>query len=183
MSVNPSQSWITPTTALFGNSNGGYTLPSTIGVQTITTSTIKGVFNTTDSNVGYNAIDFVFRPAQAVQGGIIYQKLEWDAVDTGANYALILGATPTTALISSEWPGYISMPLTIAGATISLVGDNETFLFLNANAGALGSISTGTPFLSGSNLFSSITDPTLAYKADMTALLSTFKDLYPACFS
>ena len=146
-------------------------------------NSLTGVLNTTASNAGFNPIDFTIRPDQASKGGIIYGKLEYDAVDTGANYALVFGASNANSFITSVWPGYISMPLQLTGATLEMASDNETFLYMDGKAGALGSISTGTPFLSGSNLFSSITEPTETYKADMTALLSTLASVYPACFS
>lgn len=146
-------------------------------------SSISGTFNTTDNNPTYNPLNFTIRPDQASKGGQIYQSLQYDAVDTGANYALITGANNSNAFITSVWPGYISMPLKISGASVEIASDNETFLYGDGAAGALGTLSTGTPFLSGSNLFSSIRDATGVYNADMRALFSSLQTSFPACFS
>lgn len=182
MSVNPSQSWVTPNTALFGT-GGSNSIPDPLSISTLTNVySITGTLNTTASNVGYNPLKFTIRPDQASKGGQVWAQLEYDAVDTGANYALILGATNTSALIASVWPGFISMPLTLTGANVSLASDNETFLFCDGKEGAVGTISTGTQLLSASNIFNTITDPTKTYTADMTALLSTLQSVYPDCF-
>ena len=146
-------------------------------------SKMSGTSNTTTPNDTYNPINFTIRPDQAIKNGIVYGQLQWDAVDTGANYALVFGASSSNAIVTSIWPGYISMPLFLTGASVEIASDNETFLFMDGNAGALGNISTGTPFVSGSNLFSSITAPTLGVNANMSALLSTLASTYPACFS
>lgn len=268
MSVNPSQSWITPTTSLFGSGSGGSNFPQgitvsgeviqvqptalwgqpvmnvsnpltgsnlpfsadsffafngsggnddksgTYGVSSIffqgnlgtsvksqflevidnqlggtsafnikSISSISGTYNTTATNAEYVPLNFTIRPDQASKGGIVYQILQYDAVDTGANYALLTGADNTSGFITCVWPGFISMPLKISGATIEMLSDTETFLYGDGKAGALGTLSTGTPFLSASNTFSSITDPSKQYTADMTALFSTLQSLYPSCFT
>ena len=146
-------------------------------------SSFNAELDTTATGYSWIPQYFKFRPDQAVKGGLVANVIEWDAVDTGANLALVYGANTDTAFITSQWPGYISMPLDFSGANLTLRSDNETFMFCEGNAGGLGNISTGTPFISAYNNFSSIQDPTKAYTADMTALLSTFKDLYPGCFS
>jgi hypothetical protein len=48
--------------------------------------------------------------------------------------------------------------------------------------GRQGTISTGTAFISGSNEFSSITSADKVNTANMDALLSTLKSVYPDCF-
>jgi hypothetical protein len=181
MSVNPSQSWVTPNTALF--TGGSNSVPDPLSISTLTNVySISGTLNTTDSNAGYNPLKFTIRPDQATKGGFVWAQLEYDAVDTGANYALLLGANNTNAVITSVWPGYISMPLQLSGANVSIASDNETFLFCDGLEGAIGSISTGTAFISGSNQFSSIRASGTS-NANMTALLSTLASVYPACFS
>jgi len=110
--------------------------------------------------------------------------LRYDPLDAGQT-ALVLGSRGDgSAFLTGVWEGFIAMPMEIAGANITFVGDSgENFMFMEGKAGALGSVSTGTPFLSGSNLFSSITAPNFASNANMTALFSTLATTYPACFS
>ena len=165
---------------LIGNTNLN-TPTSCFNLQNVNSA--SGVLNTTASNATYNPLNFTIRPDQAAKGGIVYAQLQYDAVDTGANYALVMGASNTNSFITSVWPGYISMPLQLSGAAIEIASDNETFLYMDGKAGALGNISTGTPFVSGSNFFSSITAPSLGVNANMAALLSTLASTYPACFS
>lgn len=144
-------------------------------------NSMSGTFNTTATNADYTPLSFTLRPDQAAKGGGIQAVFQYDAVDTGANYAVVVGANNTTGFIGTVWPGYISMPMQVYGATISLDSDNETFFFCDGAAGALGTISTGVNFLSAQNNLSSITDPSKQYTADMTALWSTFASLYPDC--
>ena len=138
--------------------------------------------NTTDTNVTYTPLSFTLRPDQASKGGGVQAIFQWDAVDTGANYATVVGARSDSGFIGTVWPGYISMPMEVFGATVSLVSDNETFLFCDGKEGAQGTISTGVSFLSSSNEFSSITTP-LRDTANMAALFSTLKSVYPDCFN
>ena len=153
---------------------------SNVGNATI--QNIAYTSNTTASNVDYRPLNYTIRPDQATKGGQCYASFQFDAVDTGANYACVVGANNSYGFIGSIWPGYISMPFQIFGATVQIDSDNETFLFMDGNSGGLGTISTGTPFLSSSNAFSSIVSPA-GDKANMSALLSTLKDVYPACFT
>ena len=137
---------------------------------------------TTDSNAVCRPIQFDFRPDQSVKGGAVEFVANWDAVDTGANVACVMGANGTTAYIGSQWLGYITAPMTIYGAQVSLVSDNETFLFGDGKDAQLGTLSTGVPFASSSNAFSSIISPA-GDQADISALFSTLKSLYPSCFA
>ena len=191
MSALFNQTNISPGTSFAGSNGGGgggsnypaNALFSTIAVQTSATiPTTSYVLNTTGSNVQYAPLNYTLRPDQSVKGGQIYAQFQWDGVDTGANYATLVGANNNFGFIGTVWPGYISMPFQIFGATVQIDSDNETFLFCDGKAGALGTISTGTPFLSSSNAFSSIVSPA-GDKANMSALLSTLKSVYPACFT
>jgi hypothetical protein len=145
-------------------------------------SSITGTMNTTASPPNYNPLFFTLRPDQGAKGGDVYATFNWDAVDTGANVACRIGANSQTAYIGAEWLGYITMPMAVYGATITMASDNETFFFMDGKEGRQGSISTGTSFISGSNQFSSITSSDGQNVADMDALLSTLKALYPNCF-
>jgi hypothetical protein len=145
-------------------------------------SSITGTMTTTDSPPNYNPMFFTIRPDQAVKGGSVYATFNWDAVDTGANVACRVGADSQSAYIAAEWLGYITMPMRVSGATITMNSDNETFLYMDGKEGAIGTISTGTAFISGSNTFSSITSADKQNTANMDALLSTLKATYPDCF-
>jgi len=131
------------------------------------------------------ALDSYMLTQNASQGGRNIIRATYDAADTGAVVSCVMGADGNTgtAFVGSEWPGFITMPMAIYGANITLQSDNETFFFLDGKAGAIGSISTGTEFIGGLNTLSSIRDPTRAHNANMTALLSTLQDLYPSCFA
>ena len=146
-------------------------------------NTLVGTKYTTGANPTWNPMNFTLRPANASDKGTNFIQVTWDAVDTGANTALVAGADASGAFIYSFWPGYITMPLTIGGQDVTIGSDNETFLYGQGKAGAIGNLSTGVEFLSAQNNLSSIQDPSQQYTANMTALLSTFKDLYPTCFS
>lgn len=171
-----------------GGGGGGSNYPanalfSTIAVQTSASIPATSfTLNTTGSNVQMVPLNFTIRPDQATKGGQCYASFQFDAVDTGANYACVVGANNKFGFIGSVWPGFISMPFQVFGATVQIDSDNETFLFMDGKEGAQGTISTGVQFISNSNTLGYIQDPTKAYTADMTALLSTFKDLYPTCF-
>ena len=191
MSVLFNQTNISPGLSFAGSNGGGgggsnypaNALFSTIAVQgTASLPAVSFTSNTTASNVNFVPLNFTIRPDQAVKGGQCYAQFQFDAVDTGANYACVVGGNNSYGFIGSIWPGYISMPFQIFGATVQIDSDNETFLFMDGKAGALGTISTGTPFLSSSNAFSSIVSPA-GDKANMSALLSTLKTVYPACFT
>ena len=192
MSIYHNQTNVAPGTAFYssGGGGGGSNDPNPV-VSTITTKSVIGVstmtMNTYVASGTPNAIpiDNYMLVQNASQGGRNTIRTTWDATDTGAVVSCVVGADGTngTAFIGSEWPGYITMPMTIYGANISLVSDNETFMFCDGAAGAIGTISTGTRMLSAQNTFSTITDPSNQYQANMTALLSTLKSQYPACFS
>ena len=146
-------------------------------------NSISGTKYTTGVNPSWNPINFTLRPDQVTDKGLIYMTIGWDAVDTGANPTLVAGADASGAFIRSFWPGYITMPLYLGGQDVIVESDNETFLFGEGKAGAIGTLSTGVQFLSSRNNFSSIQDNTNTYNANMTALLSSLKSVYPACFS
>ena len=155
---------------------------TTTAFQIYNVSSMTGVMTTTDNPPNYNPIFFTLRPDQAVKGGSVYATFNWDAVDTGANVACRVGADSQSAYIAAEWLGYITMPMRVSGATITLNSDNETFLYMDGLEGRQGTISTGTAFISGSNEFSSITSADKQNVANMDALLSTLKATYPDCF-
>lgn len=189
MSVLFNQTNVAPGTSFAGSGGGGGGgLPangafSTLTVQSNTIApTIGNILYTSTNNYQYKCLDYIHRPTQSAQGGQIYAQIQWDAVDTGANYGTVVGASGTTGFIGTIWPGYISMPFQIFGATVDIISDNETFLHCDGKAGAIGSISTGTSFASSENFMSSIQD-TNGVTADLGALFSTLKDLYPTCFS
>ena len=178
MSIYFNQTNIAPGTP-FSTGGGGSNFNS------ISVSSISGVYDisgklfTTQSNTYWNPIRFDMRPDEAVKGGSIELILNWDAIDTGANVACILGTNGSTAYLTSAWLGQAGAPLTIASVNLSLKGDNETFLNCDADTGTM---TAGVPFISPTNNFSSITDPTKQYTADVTALFSTLASLYPSCF-
>jgi hypothetical protein len=196
MSVNPNQTNANATTSFFapasgGGGGGGSNFPngailgtSNGGGAVYGLSSMSCFYQTaqTGSNLWFPAT-YCLQPNNAALTDFMGIILRYDPLDAGQT-ALVLGSRGDgSAYLTGVWEGYISMPLEIAGATLSLVSDNETFMYMNGNAGALGTISTGTPFLSGSNLFSSIKAPNFASNANMSALLSTLATTYPACFS
>jgi|688.fasta_scaffold07436_14 hypothetical protein len=155
---------------------------TTSAFQIYNISSITGTMNTTDNEPNYNSLFFTLRPDQAVKGGSVYATFNYDAVDTGANVACRVGANSQTAYIGAEWLGYITMPMAVYGATVTVASDNETFFYMDGLEGRQGTISTGTAFISGSNEFSSITSADKVNTANMDALLSTLKSVYPDCF-
>lgn len=187
MPVNPNFTNANAFTSFFGSGGSNFPQGLTIGTPgsggtVFGISSLTATLNTTASNYFWAPVRYSLNPAQAAQGGQIGAFYTFNPDDAGQT-ALFVGARSNgDALVSAVWEGYISMPLQIAGATVQIVSDNETFLYMNGNAGALGNISTGTPFLSGSNLFSSITTPG-GQRANMTALFSTLQSLYPSNFS
>jgi len=193
MAVNPNFTNANANTTYFaasGGGGGGSNFPNGLTIGTsgaggniFNTSTLNATLNTTTSNQTWIAQQYNFRPDLATKGGGVRSIWNWDAVNTGANNALTIGSDSIGAFVGAEWLGNIIMPIRMYGANISLISDNETFMFMDGKAGGLGSISTGTPFLSGSNLFSSITAPTATKTANMTALISTLAFTFPACFS
>ena len=193
MSVNPNQTNANATTSFFlpaaGGGGAGSNFPQGLvaGVQN-SGGAVYGVSSmtanlfTTASNYSWIPQRYSLNPASAAQGGLIGSLFTFDPQDAGQT-AVFFGAKSNGAgFVSAIWEGYISMPLEIAGATVQIASDNETFLYMDGNAGALGSISTGTPFISGSNAFSSIVAPG-GQQANMTALFSTLQSLYPSNFS
>jgi len=162
------------------------------GLRTLLTSTIavanSAVIPFTSNTSNTTALTFYapFSYTNLVdvesKGGACAGTFTFDADNTGAVTTCRVGADNISAFIGSEWPGFITMPFRIYGASIELESDNETFLFCDGKAGALGTISTGTPFASSSNAFSSIISPG-GQNANLTALFSTLADVYPACFT
>jgi len=191
MSIYHNQTNVAPGTTFYSSGGGGGSNDPNPIVSTITTKSVIGVstmtLNTSVASGTPNAIpiDNYMLVQNASQGGRNTIRTTWDAADSGAVVSCVVGADGTngTAFIGSEWPGYITMPMSIYGANINLKSDNETFFFLDGKEGAVGTISTGVQMLSASNIFNTITDPTKQYTADMTALWSTLQGLYPACFS
>lgn len=193
MAVNPNFTNANAFTSFFGSS-GGVPNPltvSTINANTISTNSVLASYLATSNyisagiaNPSVLAMDHYMLVQNASQDGRVSIRTRWDATDSGTVLACVMGsdAARGTAFIGSEWPGFITQPMSIYGATVQIESDNETFFYMDGNAGALGSISTGTPFISGSNAFSSITAPG-GDKANMTALFSTLKALYPSNFS
>lgn len=113
-------------------------------------------------------------------------RTSWDATDSGAVVSCVMGSDGTLgkAFVGSEWPGFITMPLAIYGATVEIESDNETFFYMDGKAGAIGTISTGV-VLSSSEIggVSTLGVQGTGDTANMVALFSTLKDLYPACFT
>ena len=189
MAVNPNFTNANSKTSFFAAAgSGGGSVPDPLNISTLNAVAINSktvntsnYFPSTTPNL--LCLDNYLLVQNAAQGGRNTIRTIYDAADTGAVVSCVMGSDGTrgTAFIGSEWPGFITMPMTIYGATVAIESDNETFFYMDGNAGALGSISTGTPFLSGSNLFSSITAPT-GPTANMEALLSTLASVYPACF-
>ena len=190
MAVNPNFTNANAFTSFFSSAGGGGPVPDPLNVSTINAVSINcktvdtsNYFPSTTPNL--LAVDNYMLVQSNSQGGRISMRTSWDATDSGAVVSCVMGSDGTrgTAFVGSEWPGFITMPMTIYGATVAVESDNETFFYMDGKAGALGSISTGTPFLSGSNFFSSITAPSFSQNANMNALLSTLASVYPACFS
>ena len=189
MAVNPNFTNANSKTSFFAAAgSGGGSVPDPLNISTLNAVAINSktvntsnYFPSTSPNL--LCLDNYMLVQSNTQGGRNTIRTIYDAADTGAVVSCVMGSDGTrgTAFIGSEWPGFITMPMTIYGATVAIESDNETFFYMDGKAGALGSISTGTPFLSGSNLFSSITAPT-GPTANMEALLSTLANVYPACF-
>lgn len=191
MSVNPNFTNANANTSFFAaaGGGGGGSIPDPLNISTlnavaITSKTVStsNYFPSTTPNL--LSMDNYMLVQNNSQGGRNSIRTTWDATDSGAVVSCVMGSDGTrgTAFIGSEWPGYITMPMTMYGANITLESDNETFFFMDGKSGAIGNISTGTQLLSASNIFNTITDPTKVYTADMTALLSTLAATYPACF-
>ena len=136
----------------------------------------------TSNNPSWIPVRLNYNPVNANINDVVGMLITYNP-DTAGQTALFMGAYGTgEAVLGAVWEGYITMPLLLYGATIKMVSDNETFLYMDGNAGAIGNISTGVQFNSASNILNTITDPTKQYTADTTALFSTLKDLYPSCF-
>jgi hypothetical protein len=146
-------------------------------------SSISGTYFTTQNNPSYYPINFTLNTQNTSQNGLIALQLTYNANDTGANPTLVAGADPSGSFVYSFWPGYVTLPLNLGGQDVNIISDNETFLRCKGDDANIGTISTGVHFLSGMNTLSSIADPSGASIADMTALLSTLKGLYPNCFA
>lgn len=195
MSVNTNQTSANKTTSFFapasGGGGGGSNFPTGITVGTSNsggtvwqTSSFTSVLTTTASNYDWAAGEFSLQPVSNTQGGNVRMRLTYDPLDAGQT-ALEFGAGDVAggdAYIGAVWANYIAMPLKIWGATITMYSDNETFMFLDGKAGAIGSISTGVAFSSSESAFSSITASPVGDTANLSALFSTLKTQYPACF-
>jgi hypothetical protein len=144
---------------------------------------MTATLNTTENNPLWYPVRYNLNPAQASQGGQVAMVLTYNPDDAGQVAVSVGAKSDGSAFIGAVWEGYITMPLDVWGAAINMYSDNETFMYMDGKAGAQGTISTGVEFVGAFNTLSSIRDPTKAYNADMTALLSTLKDVYPSCFS
>jgi hypothetical protein len=191
MSVLFNQTNVAPGTSFSGEGGGGgsnfpnglTTGTAGYGGLVIGLSTTTATLNTNQNNYFWNPVYYSLNPASSSQGGRIALKLTYNPDDAGQTGVEIGADSNGAGYIGAVWDGYISMPLEVWGATINMYSDNETFMFMDGKAGAIGSISTGVELLSAQNTFSTITDPTKQYTADMTALLSTLKSIYPDCFT
>lgn len=169
---------------------GGSNFPQGATIGTINqggfvfgTSSMTTNYNTANNVGSYLPVRINYNPANVSLSDEVGMLITYNP-DNAGQTALFLGARGTgEGVVGAVWEGYITMPLLMYGANITMVSDNETFLFCEGKAGAIGSISTGVQMLSASNIFNTITDPTKTYTADMTALWSTLQGLYPACFS
>ena len=192
MSVNPNQTNANATTSFFAPASGGgggsnFPGGATIGVAgtggaVFGVSTMAVNFNSAVPGNFYSPVRYNYNPPTNNINDNVALVVTYNPQDAGQT-AVAIGAKGNGAgYIGAVWEGFITMPLELWGATIHAYSDNETFLFMDGKAGAIGSISTGVGFLSGSNLFSSIRAPT-GSNANMTALLSTLQSVYPSCFS
>ena len=190
MSVLFNQTNIAPGTPFATGGGGGSNFPSgaTLGVPqgggaVYGTSSMSCFLNTSNTGTTWFPATYCLQPDTASLNDLMGIILRYDPLNAGQT-ALILGSRGDgSAFLTGVWEGFISMPMSISGANISFEGDSgETFLFMEGNAGALGSVSVGTYLLSASNAMSSITDTT-GRKANMTALFSTLQTSFPACFS
>lgn len=187
MSLLFNQTNLAPGTA-FATGGGGSNFPSgaTLGVPNLGGS-VFGVSSmvanyNTPTNPSWIPVRLNYNPATANLNDQVAMLITYNP-DNAGQTAIALGAKGNgAAFVGSVWEGYITMPLEIWGATISLYSDNETFMYCDGKAGALGTVSTGVPFASSSNAFSSIVAPN-GDLANMSALFSTFKSTYPTCFS
>lgn len=191
MSIYFNQTNLTPGTAFNagGGGGGGSNFPQGLvagvsgqGGAVFGVSTMTATLNTTASNYAWYPQRFSLNPAQAAQGGLIGALYTFNPDDAGQTAVFVGAQSNGAGFIGAVWEGYISMPMEVWGATISLYSDNETFMYMDGKAGALGTISTGVPFISASNAMSSIVAPS-GDRANMTALFSTLKTSYPACFT
>lgn len=191
MSALFNQTNVTPGTAFAtGGGVGGSNFPSgailgnpVTGGAVYGVSTMSAFFNTSNTPNTWFPATYCLQPNTANVNDLMGLILRYDPLNAGQT-ALILGARGDgSAFLTGVWEGFISMPMEIAGADITFVGDSgETFMKMNGLAGALGQVSVGTYLLSSSNAFSSITAPG-GQKANMTALFSTLQSVYPATFS
>ena len=195
MSVNTNQTNANATTSFFAPASGGgggggsnfpngatFGTPGT-GGATIGVSSINQTWNTTLSNVGWWPHDINLNPASNAQGGITGIRITYNPDDAGQT-ALYLGAGYTDgAFIWAIWDGYIWMPLQIRGAQINMVSGqgDESFMAMDGDNNTI-TVGSNMDFISDTNTFKVISDPTKTYNADVTALFSTLQSLYPSCF-
>ena len=194
MSLNTNQTNANATTSFFAPASGGgggggsnfatgatFGTPGT-GGATIGVSSINQTWNTSLSNVQWWPHDINLNPASNLQGGITGIRITYNPDDAGQTGMWIGAGSGVGSFLWSIWDGYIWMPMEIRGSEINMVSGegNETYMYMN---GTSNTISTGgMTFLSGSNIFATMTDPTKQYTADTTALFSTLKSVYPDSF-
>ena len=185
--ANATKSYFAPISG--GGGGGGSNFPggATLGVPNLGgavygVSTMVTNFNSMYPGGFYDVARYNYNPPNVNLNDQVAMVITYNPQSAGQT-ALALGAKGTgAAFVGAVWEGYITMPLDLWGQDINMYSDNETFFKMTGAAGAIGSISTGVGFLSGSNLFSSIRAPT-GSNANMTALLSTLQSTYPSCFS
>ena len=189
MAVNPNFTNANAKTSFFSAGGGGGPVPDPLNISTINAVAINAktvntsnYFPSTTPNL--LCLDNYMLVQSNAQGGRNTIRTIWDATDSGAVVSCVMGSDGTrgTAFIGSEWPGFITMPMTMYGANITLESDNETFFFMDGLAGAIGNISTGVVLNSSQLGGVSTLTTTAGDQANMAALMSTLKDTYPNCF-
>lgn len=147
-----------------GGGGGGSNFPNglTIGTSnaggfTYGVSSMTSFLRNTTSNYSWFPIQLTLQPPSGSAGDTMGIILRYDPLDSGQT-ALVLGARADgSAYLTGVWEGYISMPMEIGGANITFVGDSgETFMFMEGNAGATGTVSTGVNFYSANNYLNAI---------------------------
>lgn len=193
MSVNTNQTNANATTSFFapasgGGGGGGSNFPNgaTLGVAGSGGAVfgVSTMIQNQNFNIGnfYTPVRYNYNPPSANVNDQVAMVLTYNPQNAGQT-AIALGAKGNgNAFVGAVWEGFITMPLELWGAAIHAYSDNETFLYMDGKAGAIGSISTGVQLLSADNILNTITDPTKQYTADTTALFSTLQSLYPDCF-
>jgi len=142
-----------------GGGGGGSNFPNGLTIGTSNAggfiygvSSMTANLQNTSSNYTWFPIQLTLQPPTASSGDSMGIILRYDPLDSGQT-ALVLGARADgSAYLTGVWEGFISMPMEIAGANITFVGDSgETFMFMEGKAGAVGTVSTGVDFYSANN--------------------------------